>query len=140
MFICELAIKGEDFVDKYFITVGLHNGNFEMEILVYSFAETKEEAELIGNSDKFHIGYLYDDKFIIKGETLTIKREQTDKYQFRVNREWEPVASDEDYEDLTWDEAIKYLIEEENRKLPLTLESYYFRIFETQPFVKNVLK
>lgn len=127
-------------MSKYFTTVGLHDGFFEMEILVHSLAETKEESEKIGNSDKFYIGYLYDNKLVIKGENLTIKREQTDKYQFRVCREWKPVVSEEDYEDLTWDEAIKYLIEEENRTLPFTLESYYFRTLETQPFVKNVLK
>ncbi|MED0649893.1 hypothetical protein P9246_10830 [Aeribacillus pallidus] len=122
-------------MSKYFITVGLHNGNFEMEILVsVSSTKTKEEAEKIGNSDKFHIGYLYDDKLVIKGENLTIKREQTDKYQFRVCRECKPLVSHEDYEDLTWDEAIKYLIDEENRSLPITLESYYFGTFETQPF------
>lgn len=127
-------------MSKYLTTVGLHDGNFEMEILVHSSAETKEEAEKIGNSGKFHIGYLYDDKLIIKGEILTIKREETDKYQFRVCREWKPVVSDEDYEDLTWDEAIKYLIEEEKRTLPFTLESYYFGTYATQPFVKKVLK
>ncbi|OTX28531.1 hypothetical protein BK717_28460 [Bacillus thuringiensis serovar malayensis] len=132
--------KGEDFVSKYFTTVGLHDGFFEMEILVHSSAETKEEAEKIGNSDKFHIGYLYDDKLVMKGETLTIKREQTDKYQFRVCRERKPFVSHEDYEDLTWDEAIKYLIEEENRTLPFMLESYYFRNIETESFVKNGLK
>lgn len=132
--------KGEIFVSKYFTTVGLHDANFEMEILVHSFAETKEESEKIGNSDKFHIGYLYDDKLVMKGETLTIKREQTDKYQFRVCRELKPVVSHEDYEDITWDEAIKYLIEEENKTLPFTLESYYYATYETQPFVKKVLK
>lgn len=127
-------------MSKYFTTVGLHDGYFEMEILVHSSAKTKEEAAKIGNSDKFHIGYLYDDKLVIKGENLTIKREQTDKYQFRVCREWKPLVSHEDYEDLTWDEAIKYLINEEKRSLPFTLESYSFGTFETQPFVKNVLK
>ena len=117
-------------MSKYFTTVGLHDGKFEMEILVHSSAETKEEAEKIGNSGKFHIGYLYEDKLVIKGETLTITREQTDKYQFRVCREWKAVVSDEDYEDFTWDEAIKYLIEEENRTLPFTLESYYFYAYQ----------
>ncbi|AFU17189.1 hypothetical protein MC28_D140 (plasmid) [Bacillus thuringiensis MC28] len=132
--------KGEDFVSKYFTTVGLHDGFFEMEILVHSSAETKEESEKIGNSDKFYIGYLYDNKLVMKGETLTIKREQADKYQFRVCRERKPFVSHEDYEDLTWDEAIKYLIEEENRTLPFMLESYYFRNIETESFVKNGLK
>ncbi|MGR9635253.1 hypothetical protein ACU82A_30140 [Bacillus cereus] len=132
--------KEEGFVSKHFTTVGLHDANFEMEILVHSFAETKEEAEKIGNSDKFNIGYLYEDKLVMKGETLTIKREQTDKYQFRICREMKPFVNHEDYEDITWDEAIKYLIEEENRTLPFTLESYYYATYETQPFVKNVQK
>ncbi|MEB9857260.1 hypothetical protein P4K23_28090 [Bacillus cereus] len=127
-------------MSKYFTTVGLHDANFEMEILVHSFAETKEESEKMGNSDKFNIGYLYDDKLVMKGETLTIKREQTDKYQFRICRELKPIVSHEDYEDITWDEAIKYLTEEENRTLPFPLESYYYATYETQPFVKNVLK
>lgn len=126
-------------MSKYYTTVGLHDGHFEMEILVDSSAETKKEGEKIGNSGKFHIGYLYEDKLVIKEENLTIKREQTDKYQFRVCRESKLVVNHEDYEDITWDEAIKYLIEVENRTLPFTLESYYFGVFETQPFVKNVL-
>jgi hypothetical protein len=127
-------------MSKYFTTVGLHDGHLEMEILVNSSAETKEEAEKIGNSGKFHIGYLNDDKLIIKGEILTIKREEMDKYQFRICREWKPIVSDEDYEELTWDEAIKYLIEEKKETLPFPLESYYFTAYETQPFVKKILK
>lgn len=127
-------------MNKYFTTVGLHDGNFEMEILVHLSAKTKEEAEIIGNSDKFHIGYLYDDKLVIKGEILTIKKEETDKYQIRVCKEWKPVVSHEDYKELTWDEAIKYLIEEDNRTLPLTLESYYYGTFDTHPFLNNLLK
>ncbi|ETT61320.1 hypothetical protein BSK66_27555 [Paenibacillus odorifer] len=123
-------------MNKYFTTVGLHDGNFEMEILVHSSANSNEESKKIGNSGKFHIGYLYEDKLVVKGETLTIKKEETDKYQFRVCREWKPVVSYEDYEDLTWDEAIRYLILEENKSLPFTLESYYYGTFETQPFVE----
>ncbi len=125
---------------KYFTAIGLHDGEFEMEILV-SAAETKMKAKEIGESGSFHIGYLYDDKLIIKGETLTIEKEETDKYQFRVCRDesksvWRP----EDYEDLTWDEAIKYLIEERKVTLPYTLESYYYGVRETHPhpFVKEV--
>ncbi len=139
---CEHTVfpKGENSVSYYFTTVGLHDGNFELEILIHSSATTKEEAEKIGGSDKFHIGYLYNDKLIIKGETLTINRDQTDKYQFRVCREWKPVVSYDDYEDLSWDEAIKYLIEEEKKSLPFTLESYYFGTYDTHPFAKNVLK
>ncbi|MBY3621242.1 hypothetical protein HGO21_16955 [Acinetobacter sp. CUI P1] len=123
-------------MNEFFTTVGLHDGNFEMEILVHSSANSNEESKKIGNSGKFNIGYLYEDKLVVKGETLTIKKEETDKYQFRVCREWKPVVSYEDYEDLTWDEAIRYLIQEENRSLPFTLESYYYGTFETQPFVK----
>ena len=122
-------------MNKYFTTVGLHDGNFEMEILVDSSAETKEKAEEIGNSDKFHTAYLYEDRLVIKEEIMTIKKEQKEKYQFRVCKEWKLVVSDEDYEDLTWDEAIKYLIEEENRTLPFILESYYFGTFKTHPFL-----
>lgn len=132
--------KGEKNLSKYFTTVGLHDGNFEMEILVHSSAETKEEAEKIGNSDRFHIGYLHEDKLIIKGQELVIKKEEMDKYQFRVCREWKPVVSGEDYEDITWDEAIKYLVEEEKRTLPFSLESYYYSVSDTEPFSKNVVK
>lgn len=125
---------------KYFTTIGLHDGYFEMEILVDSSAETKEQSKKLGNSDKFHIGYLYEDKLVIKGEILTIKKEETDKYQFRVCKEWKPIVSDEDYEDLTWDEAVKYLMEEENRTLPFMLESYFFGTFETHPFASRQKK
>ncbi|PAE87713.1 hypothetical protein [Shouchella clausii] len=119
---------------KYYVTIGLHDGGFEMEILVGS-AETKVEAERIAKSSKFHIGYLYDDKLVIKGNVLTIKKEQTDRYQFRVCREWKPVVSHEDYEDITWAEAVEYLIEEENRALPFSLESYYYGIHPEPPFM-----
>ncbi|MEI5915061.1 MULTISPECIES: hypothetical protein [Bacillus] len=127
-------------MSEYFTTVGLNDGFFEVEILVHSSAETIEEAEKIGNSDEFDIGYLYDNKLVMKGETLTITRDQTDKYQFRICREPKVFVSEEDFEDLTWDEAIKYLTEEKNRTLPFPLESYYCAAYETHPFVKNVLK
>lgn len=124
-------------MSNYFTTIGLHDGNFELEILVHSTAETKEESEKIGNSDQFNIGYLYEDKLVLKDGILTIKREEIDKYQFRLCRDWKPIVSDKDYEDLTWDEAIKYLIQEEKRILPFTLEAYYFANFVSNPFVKN---
>ncbi|WP_337078810.1 hypothetical protein [Bacillus subtilis] len=130
---------------KYFTTIGLHDGHFEMKILVSS-AVTNKEAEKIGKSNRFHIGYLYDDKLILKGETLRITKEETDKYQFRVCREDKYLSrvcrdesklmvSDEDYEDLSWEEAIKYLIEERKATLPFTLESVYYGVKETHPFV-----
>ncbi|AYK68287.1 hypothetical protein D9C11_23505 (plasmid) [Bacillus subtilis subsp. subtilis] len=126
-------------VGKYFTTIGLHDGEFEMQILVSS-SVTKKKAEKVGNSGSFHIGYLYDDKLIMKGETLTISKEETDKYQFRVCRdESKLMLRPEDYECLTWEEAIKYLIEERKVTLPFTLESYYYGVHETQPFIKIVL-
>jgi len=121
-------------MSEYYTTVGLHDGNFEVEILVHSSVETIEQSEKIGKSDEFHIGYLYEDKLVIKGNKLTIKKEETDKYQFRVCKVWKPIVSDEDYESLTWDEAIKYLIEQEKRTLPFTLESYYYGVLKENPF------
>lgn len=71
-------------MNKYFTTVGLHDGNFEMEILVHSSANSNEESKKIGNSGKFHIGYLYEDKLVVKGETLTIKK----KKRTNINSEY----------------------------------------------------
>lgn len=123
-------------MSKYFTTVGLHDGYFEMEILVHSSAESIEEVQAIGNSDEFHIGYLFADKLVMKGSALAITKDETDKYQFRICREWKPVVSREDYENITWDEAVRYLVEEENRTLPFSLESNYYGKYETHPFDK----
>lgn len=123
-------------MSKYFTTVGLHNGDFEMEILVHS-SETREQSERIKNSDEFHIGYLYEDKLVIKGNKLIIRKEEIDKYQFRVCKIWKPIVSSEDFQDFTWDEAIEYLIEQEKRTLPFTLESLFFGAFEENPFERS---
>ncbi|WP_110925969.1 hypothetical protein [Bacillus massiliglaciei] len=124
-------------MNKYFTTVGMHDGFFEMEILVHLSAKDKKESKHIANNHQ--LGTLYNDRFIFKGEdSLIINREETEKYQFRVCREWKPIVEDKDYDGLTWDEAIKYLVEENGIILPFTLESYYFTTLETHPFVKTV--
>ncbi|MHC6167514.1 hypothetical protein [Bacillus velezensis] len=137
---------------NYFTTICLHEGYLEMEILVHS-AETIEEAENIGKSNRFHIGYLYDDRLLIKGENLTIKKEETDRYQFRVCRDNSKLmVRHEDFEDCTWEEAILFYTEageksisqedlsdcliEKIRTLPLTLESLSYGVWEHHPFKK----
>ncbi|NWO12696.1 hypothetical protein [Virgibacillus sp.] len=124
---------------RYFTTVGLHDGDLEMEILINSIADTntKEKAEEIATDRKFDIGYLYEDKLVFKGGILTIKKGDTDKYQFKLLKEWKPVVNNEDMKNITWEKALKYLTREgrtEGKTFPFALESLYYGIYDDRPF------
>lgn len=121
-------------MSNYFTTVGLHDGNLEMEIVVGSIATTEEEAREIGNSKNFHIGILYKDRLMLKKDDLVIRKDETEKYQFRVCRVDKLMTSSEDYDDITWDEAVAYLVDEQHQHLPFPLESYYFGVSDIAPF------
>ena len=125
---------------KYFTAIGLHDGYFEMEILVDTSAETKEQAKEIANDGNFNIGMLHEDMLVVKGSELVIRKEETNKYQFRICKEDKVIVSEEDYTEVSWDEAIEYLTEKENRELPLSLESYYYSVTEENPFEKEVVE
>ena len=126
-------------IENYYTTIGLHCGLFEMEVLVNSTAESEAEAKEIGQQGKYHIAHLSESELVFRRKksrvkVLSIQKDEIEKYQFRICKKDKVKVSAEDYEDLTWDEAIKYLVEEENRVLPISLESYYYVPYDNPPF------
>lgn len=123
-------------------SVAYHDAFLEVElVLPYDF-ETKHEAERVGNGPLFTSSKLHLNKMVIgKGTNqFTIAKEDTKLYQFRVCRlsaeELEKkvyMLAPEDYENITWDEAVAYIYETyEHASLPFTLESYYYAIYENE--------
>ncbi|MEN0645516.1 hypothetical protein MKY91_20335 [Alkalicoccobacillus gibsonii] len=110
-----------------------------MEVLVNSKSKSEAEAKEIGQQGTYHVAYLSEHELVFKTNksrvsVLFIRKDEVEKYQFRICREDKEKVSAEDYEDITWDEAIKYLVEEENRVLPISLESYYYVPYDRPPF------
>lgn len=120
---------------KYFATTGLHEGKLEMEILIGSNIEGKEQAESIGMYGGFDVGVLYDDKMVIEGNEFTIRKDQTDFYQFRLCVTDRVFVTEEDYTDITWEEALEYLNGSDKLSKPFILESLYYGVRENHPFI-----
>ncbi|MCZ1269055.1 MULTISPECIES: hypothetical protein [Paenibacillus] len=109
----------------YYLTIGFHDGDFEVEVLVEENIEN-EQAEARGNSSFYHRAHLHDTKIVIN-ENFTIYKDDLEKYQFRVCRVKKSIVSLSDYEPLTWEEALEYL-SSEGIQLPFSLESYYYGV------------
>lgn len=122
-------------MEKQYITIGLHDGHLEMQVLVGT-RNNKKEAESIAKSSRYHIAYLDKEKLKFKNKNLVIRKEQTDQYQFRICLdESKTHVTDDDYKDISWDEAIQFLINDRNGNIsfPFSLESYYYSILEYNP-------
>ena len=117
-----------------YITIGLHDGHFEVEVLVSNMSGSEEEIKKIGNSSHFNIGFIHPDKIDFKNCNLVIKKEEIEKYQFRICRQWKPIVSSEDYENISWNEAIDYIRNKEQSSLPFLVESYFYQVYSSSPF------
>ncbi len=124
---------------NFVTTIGYHDAGFEVEIIVCKTTRSKSEAEKIGNSSTLNRAILHTDKIVIgKGNhSIIINKADKDLYQFKVCRDTEEtknkILSDEDYERISWDQAIKYFNEEyKNFSLPYSLESHYYGVYENE--------
>lgn len=114
---------------SFLTSIGYHDGNFEVEIVAPIHSKTKKEAESVGSDSALHIALLDNEKIVINKD-LIIRKEDRSKYQFRVYRgEWKPMVSYKDYEPISWEEAIEYLVSN-NVAFPFKLESYYFGVYK----------
>ena len=124
----------------YRTSIGYHDAFFEVEIMVSQSANTKKEAEKIGNDDELTGAVLHEDKLVVgRGEKqFVVDRKEMERYQFRIcalteeelHQKGHHVSSD-DYEDKTWDEAMDYFhATYQNSQLPFPLESYYYAVVE----------
>ncbi|PGK51758.1 hypothetical protein CN918_28620 [Priestia megaterium] len=124
---------------KFITTIGYHDAYFEVEIVIPEKSATKIEAEKLGNDSKLNMAMLHNDKIVVgKGnKTFFINKQDTHLYQFRVCRLKEDeiqskgnIVSHDDYESISWDEAISYFnLKYKNCSLPFPLESYFYVVY-----------
>lgn len=117
--------------------------DIEVEIIVGKSLKTKREAEILSTSSKLHFAILYTDKIIIgNGDEhhLIVHKSDTDLYQFRVCRDTKLCyRTDEDYERVTWDEALEFASTHYKKfsSLPYTFESSAYYICDEDTFDFN---
>ena len=123
----------------YLSTVGYHDGELEVEVVIADNLKSLEEAKSVGASSPLNLAVFKEDTLVIgKGEhAIVISKEATNLYQFRLCRRMDELikakkgVTEEDYENISWDEAAHY-VKTETRKctLPFSLESYYYGFYE----------
>ncbi|MCK2000165.1 hypothetical protein MZM54_02040 [[Brevibacterium] frigoritolerans] len=115
--------------------------DLEVAIVVGKSIKTREEAERIANSSKVSFAKLYNDKIVIgKGEKyMVLHSEDKNLYQFSVCRDGDLCfRTDEDYEKISWKEAIAYASTHYERfTLPVSLGSLAFFTCEEDKFEFN---
>lgn len=112
--------------------------DLEVAIIVGKSIKTREEAESIANSSKVSFAKLYNDKIVIGNgeEYMVLHSEDKDLYQFSVYRDGDLCFStDEDYEKISWNEAIEYASTHYDRfSLPVSLGSLAYFTCEEDKF------
>ena len=124
---------------NFVTTIGYHDAGFEVEIIVCKTSKSKDEAEKVGNRSTLDKAMLHTDKIIIgKGtDSIIIYKADKDSYQFKICPDIEEtknkLLSDEDYERVSWDQAIQYFYKEyKHFSLPFSLEAHYYGVYENE--------
>ncbi|UYX55666.1 hypothetical protein M3Y14_32640 (plasmid) [Bacillus thuringiensis] len=118
---------------SYCTSIGYHIDNLEVEIVIDTNYQTKEEAEKLENNTSLHQAKLYKEKLVIN-DSIIINKDDIDRYQFRLCKVWNPIISSTDFETVSWDEAIQYLSKESGFNMS-ELESYYFGVHKGKHIV-----
>ncbi len=109
--------------------IGYHDGHLQVEIMVAKDIENKVKAEFIAESEEFDKIYVYKNRILIS-EDIVIKKDEIEKYKFKVCRTPKIVVSDEDYQEISWDEALNFLTEDNGFELPFSLEAFNYKVCE----------
>lgn len=126
-----------------FVTaIGYHDALFEVKITLPEKTRTRSEAKELGNHNKLYFAKLYMNKIVVgKDEKrFIIEPQDTHLYQFSICRlndsEIESkgyMLSSEDYENVSWREAMEYFKKEyKDVSLPFALEAYYYSVLESK--------
>ncbi|WP_324655057.1 hypothetical protein [Bacillus paranthracis] len=118
---------------SYCTSIGYHFGNLEVEIVIDTNYQTKEEAEKLENNTSLHQAKLDKEKLVIN-DSIVINKDDIDRYQFRLCKVCNPIISATDFEAVSWDEAIQYLSKESGFNM-FNLESYYFEVHKGKHIV-----
>ncbi|MBE7117230.1 hypothetical protein [Bacillus paranthracis] len=118
---------------SYCTSIGYHFGNLEVEIVIDTNYQTKEEAEKLENNTSLHQAKLDKEKLVIN-DSIVINKDDIDRYQFRLCKVCNPIISATDFEAVSWDEAIQYLSRESGFNM-FNLESYYFEVHKGKHIV-----
>ncbi|BCC21343.1 hypothetical protein BC30090_p232 (plasmid) [Bacillus cereus] len=118
---------------SYCTSIGYHIGNLEVEIVIDTNYQTKEEAEKLENNTSLHQAKLDKEKLVIN-DSIIINKDDIDRYQFRLCKVWNPIISATDFVAVSWDEAIQYLSKESGFNM-FNLESYYFEVHKGKHIV-----
>ncbi|MEJ9126981.1 hypothetical protein P4I92_25385 [Bacillus cereus] len=118
---------------SYCTSIGYHIGNLEVEIVIDTNYQTKEEAEKLENNTSLHQANLDKEKLVIN-DSIIINKDYIDRYQFRLCKVCNPIISATDFEAVSWDEAIQYLSKKSGFNM-FNLESYYFEVHKGKHIV-----
>jgi len=123
----------------YLSTIGYHDGEFEVEIVIAADLPSLEEAKRIGASSPLNHVIITDDSLLVgKGvNSFVVPKEATNLYQFRLCRKMDElikakkIVTEEDYENISWSEVAHYVKTKTSKNsFPFSLESYYYGFYK----------
>lgn len=122
----------------YTTTIGFHNGDFEVEVVICDTSLTKEEADKVGETSLFDHAILLESALVLEGggKFKAFPKDRMMDYQFRLceNRAQihaeNRVVEDSDYKHISWNEALAYLKRTFPGREVFELEPYYHGVYE----------
>ncbi|KLV14955.1 hypothetical protein [Bacillus altitudinis] len=111
-------------MEKRVVIIGLFLGPLEMQVLVGTTRSNEESAIFIKKMTGINVADLFKDRLVFRNADLIIKKEQEDHYQFR----------NEYLEDISWDDAVKIILDDYGDSWPITLEGGYYAYEKYNPF------
>ncbi|MGE1145743.1 hypothetical protein [Bacillus pumilus] len=111
-------------MEKRVVIIGLFLGPLEMQVLVGTTTSNEESAIFIKKMTGINVADLFKDRLVFRNADLIIKKEQEDHYQFR----------NEYLEDISWDDAVKTILDDYGDSWPITLEGGYYADEKYNPF------